>query len=72
MSTTTVWQVPQQGTGITPAAVAPIIHQVAGMLFMAGQIGLEPASMTLVPGGLEAEQAQVSARVCAWLCVLHA
>lgn len=44
-----------------PAAIGPYVQGVwAGDLFFsAGQIGLDPASGSLVPGGVSAETAQV-------------
>lgn len=44
-----------------PAAIGPYSQavQVGGTLYLAGQIGIDPATGQLVPGGVEAEAAQV-------------
>jgi len=40
-----------------PAAVGPYVHavRVGDLLYTAGQVGLDPATGKLVPGGIEAE-----------------
>ncbi|HJQ96680.1 MAG TPA: Rid family detoxifying hydrolase [Candidatus Polarisedimenticolaceae bacterium] len=40
-----------------PAAVGPYVHavRVGDLLFTSGQVGLDPATGKLVPGGIEAE-----------------
>ena len=40
-----------------PAAVGPYVHAVrlGDLLFTSGQVGLDPATGKLVPGGIEAE-----------------
>ncbi len=52
-----------------PAAVGPYSQaiQVGDMLFLAGQIGLDPATRTIVEGGVEAETRQVMANLDAVL-----
>lgn len=52
-----------------PKAIGPYSQAVrAGdLLFLSGQIALDPASMTLVPGGVEAETRQVLANLSAVL-----
>jgi reactive intermediate/imine deaminase len=44
-------------TGSAPKAIGPYSQAVAagGMVFLSGQVGLDPASGELVKGGLEAE-----------------
>ena len=44
-------------TGSAPKAIGPYSQAVAagGMVFLSGQVGLDPASGELVQGGLEAE-----------------
>ncbi len=44
-----------------PAAIGPYSQAVAcdGLLFSSGQIGLDPKTQSLVPGGVRAEAAQV-------------
>ncbi|RMH52722.1 MAG: RidA family protein [Zetaproteobacteria bacterium] len=44
-----------------PAAVGPYSHAVrhGNTLYLSGQIGLDPASGTLVPGGVTAETQQI-------------
>lgn len=44
-------------TGSAPKAIGPYSQAVAagGMVFLSGQVGLDPATGELVPGGLESE-----------------
>ena len=48
-------------TDNAPEAIGPYSQaiQVGNMLFLAGQVGLDPAARTLVEGGIEAETRQV-------------
>lgn len=48
-------------TGHAPEAIGPYAQAISTgtMVFTAGQIGLDPSSMELVPGGIEAETRQV-------------
>jgi len=48
-------------TDKAPAAIGPYSQAVAagGAIWLSGQIPLDPATMTLVPGGVEAEVRQV-------------
>lgn len=48
-------------TGGAPKAIGPYSQAVAagGMVFLSGQVGLDPASGELVQGGLEAEARRV-------------
>lgn len=52
-----------------PAAVGPYSQaiQAGNMLFLAGQIGLDPATRTIVEGGIEAETRQVMSNLDAVL-----
>ena len=52
-----------------PAAIGPYSQAVAvpGLVFCSGQIGLDPATGTLVPGGVVAETQQVLANLAAVL-----
>lgn len=52
-----------------PAAIGPYSQGIAidGMLFTAGQAGLDPATGSLVEGGIEAETEQVMANLTAVL-----
>ena len=52
-----------------PAAVGPYSQaiQVGDMLFLAGQIGLDPATRTIVEGGVEAETRQAMSNLDAVL-----
>ena len=54
-------------TGEAPAAIGPYSQAVlaGGVLYCSGQIGLDPASGELVPGGFEAEARQVLANLAA-------
>lgn len=63
MSVTTI------STPQAPAAIGPYSQAVVagGFLFSAGQIALEPASGSLVPGGIVAETEQVLANLTAVL-----
>jgi 2-iminobutanoate/2-iminopropanoate deaminase len=56
-------------TDAAPKAIGPYSQAVrAGdFLFMSGQVALDPATMTLVPGGVEAETKQVLANLTAVL-----
>ena len=56
-------------TGEAPVAIGPYSQAiVAGdLVFVAGQIGLDPGPRTLVPGGLEAEAQQAMTNVRAIL-----
>ena len=49
-----------------PACIGPYAQAAVGggMLYMAGQIGLHPASMQLVPGGAAAEVCALHVAVC--------
>ena len=48
-----------------PAAIGPYSHaaEVGGLLFCSGQVPLDPGSMTLVEGGIEAQTRQVLANL---------
>lgn len=48
-------------TASAPKAIGPYSQAVAagGMVFLSGQVGLDPASGQLVPGGIEAEARRV-------------
>ena len=52
-----------------PKAIGPYSQAVSvgGLLFTSGQVGLDPATGELVPGGLEAEARQVFANLRAVL-----
>ena len=56
-------------TDRAPAAIGPYSQAVeaGGSLFLAGQIGLDPATGRLVTGGIEAETRQVMANLAAVL-----
>jgi len=47
-------------SGKAPKAIGPynIANSFASLVFTAGQLGLDPATMELVPGGIEAETRQ--------------
>ena len=49
-----------------PACIGPYAQAAVGggMLYMAGQIGLDPASMQLVPGGAAAEVCALHVALC--------
>lgn len=48
-------------TGDAPQAIGPYAQAVSsdGFLFTSGQVGLDPATGTLVPGGFDAQARQV-------------
>lgn len=48
-------------TDRAPAAIGPYSQAVAagGMVFLSGQVGLDPATGQLVPGGIEAQARRV-------------
>jgi len=48
-------------TGNAPAALGPYSQAIraGNLLFCSGQLGLDPATMELVPGGVEAQAEQV-------------
>lgn len=48
-------------TSTAPAAKGPYSQAIEwnGMLFVSGQVGLDPESLSMVPGGFEAEARQV-------------
>ncbi len=52
-----------------PAAVGPYSHaaRIGDLLFCSGQIPLDPATMKLVPGGIEEQTRQVLANITAVL-----
>jgi 2-iminobutanoate/2-iminopropanoate deaminase len=52
-----------------PRAVGPYSHavQAAGLVFTAGQVGIDPASGKMVKGGIEAQTRQVMANLGAVL-----
>jgi len=52
-----------------PAAIGPYSQAVSwgGMLFTSGQVGLDPATGDLVPGGFEAQARRVFANLAAVL-----
>lgn len=54
-------------TDHAPAAIGPYAQAVlsGGVLYCSGQIGLDPATGELVPGGFEAEARQVLANLTA-------
>lgn len=54
-------------TDQAPAAIGPYAQAVlsGGVLYCSGQIGLDPATGELVPGGFEAEARQVLANLAA-------
>ena len=56
-------------TDRAPAAIGPYSQAVeaGGSLFLAGQIGIDPATGQLVTGGIEAETRQVMANLAAVL-----
>lgn len=56
-------------TSSAPAAIGPYAQAVStdGWLFTSGQIGLDPATMEIVAGGVEAEARQVVANLGAVL-----
>ena len=49
-----------------PACIGPYAQAAVGggMLYMAGQIGLDPASMQLIPGGAAAEVCARHVAIC--------
>ncbi len=57
-----------------PAAVGPYSHaaQVGNVLFCSGQIPLDPGSMQIVEGGIEAQTEQVIANIKALLATVDA
>jgi 2-iminobutanoate/2-iminopropanoate deaminase len=69
-------------TGGAPAAIGPYSQAIAvdGLIFAAGQAGLDPASGALVAGGVGPETEQVMANLsavlaaggCAWTDVVKA
>lgn len=61
-------------TDQAPKAIGPYSQAVrAGdLLFLSGQIALDPATMALVPGGVEAETKQVLANLTAVLAAAGA
>ncbi|MGL4648805.1 MAG: RidA family protein [Caldilineaceae bacterium] len=56
-------------TGGAPAALGPYSQAVkaGNLLFCAGQLGLDPATMELVPGGVEAQAEQALKNLAAVL-----
>ena len=56
-------------TDRAPAAVGPYSQAVrqGPLLFLSGQVGLDPATRALVPGGLEAETVRALANLAAVL-----
>ena len=58
-------------TAVAPQAIGPYSQAVAiegaKLLFISGQIGLNPMTMTLVPGGVRAETEQVMKNIGAIL-----
>ena len=54
---------------IAPAALGPYSHAVVsgGFAFLSGQLGLDPATNALAPGGVEAETRQSLANISAIL-----
>jgi 2-iminobutanoate/2-iminopropanoate deaminase len=56
-------------TAGAPAAIGPYSQAIAidGLLFAAGQAGLDPATADLVPGGVEPETERVMANLSAVL-----
>jgi 2-iminobutanoate/2-iminopropanoate deaminase len=60
-------------TAIVPKSLAPPVGpfsqgiRVNGLLFLSGQVGLEPATGKLVPGGIRAETEQVLRNLAAVL-----
>jgi 2-iminobutanoate/2-iminopropanoate deaminase len=60
-------------TAIVPETLAPPVGpfsqgiRVNGLLFLSGQVGLEPATGKLVPGGIRAETEQVLRNLAAVL-----
>lgn len=60
-------------TAIVPKTLAPPIGpfsqgiRINGLLFLSGQVGLEPATGKLVPGGIRAETEQVLRNLAAVL-----
>lgn len=56
-------------TTLAPAAIGPYSQAVvvSGFLFTSGQVGLDPASGDLVPGGFEAQARRVFANLSAVL-----
>lgn len=52
-----------------PGAIGPYVQAIraGGLVFVSGQIGLDPATGTMVPGGIEAETARVLENVAAIL-----
>ena len=62
----------QLETGGAPAAIGPysqgaVIPAGAALVFTAGQVGLDPATMRLVPGGVAAETEQALTNLAAVL-----
>ena len=57
-----------------PAAVGPYSHaaRVGDLLFCSGQIPLDPASMQIVEGGIEAQTKQVISNIEALLATVNA
>jgi len=57
---------------MAPAAIGPYSHAVISgdLVFLSGQLGLDPVSNTLVPGGVEAETRQSLANICSVLAEL--
>ena len=60
-------------TDEAPVPIAPYSQGVVanGFLFVAGQVGLDPKTRQLVPGGLEAETAQIMENIKAILKVAN-
>ena len=56
-------------TGAAPAAIGPYSQAVksGNMLFLSGQIPLDPATGSMVPGGIEAQTRQVFTNIAAIL-----
>jgi len=54
---------------IAPAALGPYSHAVVSgdLVFLSGQLGLDPATNALAPGGVEAETRQSLANISAIL-----
>ncbi|HWR12139.1 MAG TPA: Rid family detoxifying hydrolase [Rectinemataceae bacterium] len=58
---------------IAPAALGPYSHAVISgeLVFLSGQLGLDPATNALAPGGIEAETRQALANVSSILAEMN-
>lgn len=56
-------------TNLAPAAIGPYSQaiEVNGMLFLSGQLPIDPATGNFVPGGVKEQTAQVFRNICAVL-----